>query len=147
MATQPMTDQEIDRLDNPATDEFAPRCLKDRERERIAAQIAEFLANGGTITEVDSNVMQDALKPRNPTSVMRGSATDIHTNVPSRFSVNTAAVYLGIHHATLRQAITKGHMRDGSPAPQHHHDDKGIYFVAEDLNAWRTAQEQFAKAG
>lgn len=39
---------------------------KNREREELAKQIEEFLARGGTINEVDSNVCGDP--PQKPSS-------------------------------------------------------------------------------
>jgi translation initiation factor 1 (eIF-1/SUI1) len=39
---------------------------KNREREELAKQIEEFLARGGTINEVDSNVCSDP--PQKPSS-------------------------------------------------------------------------------
>ncbi len=35
---------------------------KDAERQRIQAEIEEFLSNGGQITRVDTNVMSDPPK-------------------------------------------------------------------------------------
>lgn len=54
----------------PDTDEGAISdsaiVAKEKERERIQAEIAEFLSRGGEITTVESNVMTDP--PRRPAS-------------------------------------------------------------------------------
>lgn len=51
---------------SPVGDSAAVLAMKEREREQLRADIEAFLASGGKITSVDSNVVSDP--PRKPES-------------------------------------------------------------------------------